>query len=312
MSWFMLYINEVYLKGRYFDLHTDHKSLESIMQNEDNSDHIDRWISRLAYFYFKPKYIPGETNRADALLKSARNKLQIFEPKFKLASPDEVKEADRQDSFMNKIIRILLKKEKCPAELRKYKRYRMVAIHLYYGVYEGVRYGLCIPRGLIRSRVLKHCHGSNGSGHPGGTRTYVLVQKYYYWPKMLNSVQQYVKRCEPCQFSKNSHQRPFGVYHPLKIPSRRFKDVNINFVSGMNQNGKYQQVMVIIDRLTKWVIFVSLTKKVTPAAVADVLIENVVYQYGMTRFMHYMDGNLGLLVYLIPFLTSLNIYEMIP
>ena len=54
----------------------------------------------------------------------------------------------------------------------------------------------------LRRELLKKCHDSQWAGHPGVHRTLVLTEKNYYWYRMRDDVEAYVKTCLVCQQDK--------------------------------------------------------------------------------------------------------------
>lgn len=78
---------------------------------------------------------------------------------------------------------------------------------------------------------------------------------------------------------------PMGVYHPLEIPTRRFEAVDIDFVSGIKVYHEFDLIVVITERLTKWPIFKLLKKSVSSQEIAEMLLQEVVLQYGVPRFI---------------------------
>ena len=63
---------EYYLKGREFDLYTDHKPLTEISKKRVfGSQRIQRWFDRISNYTFKTLYVAGNSNvRADILSRS--------------------------------------------------------------------------------------------------------------------------------------------------------------------------------------------------------------------------------------------------
>ncbi|CAL9728991.1 Gag-Pol polyprotein [Monosporozyma unispora] len=275
-----------YLKGRQFQLHTDHKSLETVMRGENLSDRVQGWMSTLVDFDFKIKYIPGETNRADALSRISIQQLAVSSGLIEKNVLKGLTNDYKNDKECNRIIKILSGEEKCPKELStKIKRFKLENSLLYFGYYGGLIDRLVIPYGERRFELLRMFHSTPVAGHPGIHRTFAKLRKHYYWMKMKFDIVKYINHCEECQKSKNSHQRPVGVYHPLQIPTRRFEAINIDFVSGMAPDGIYDQIIVITCRLTKWVIVKPLSKKASTLEIAQLLIDEVVFQYGVPRFI---------------------------
>lgn len=146
----------------------------------------------------------------------------------------------------------------------------------------GIGWLLYSELGLALMRIY---HSTGVSGHPGRNRTYAWLSHNYFWKGIQADIFKYVASCVSCQQSKNSHQLPVGVYHPLQVPTRRFEAINIDFVSGMSPGGIYEQVMVVQDRLTKWVIAKALPKKISTLEIAEILFEEVILQYGIPRFI---------------------------
>ena len=239
-----------YLLGRNFELHTDHKSLETIMKSTDLNDRLQRWISQLADYDFSIKYIPGNTNKADGLSRIPIKKLTISTGRLETYLLKQIKASYKDNPFLNHRIQVLTGEEKCVPELRTIiKRYEFNNGVLYYGICETLRDRLVIPTKELQYEIMRTFHSSKAAGHPGVSRTYAKISAFYYWRKMKHSITNFVLSCEVCQKSKNSHLLPIGVYHPLEIPSRRFEAINIDFVSGMNEDQGCDQVMVITYRL---------------------------------------------------------------
>lgn len=275
-----------YLKGRQFELHSDHKSLETVRQGKDLSDRAMNWINTMQDFDFTIKYIPGESNRADGLSRISIKKLTISTGLMEKSVIAQIRKDYQLDKECKLLIDILEGKVECPKSWRtKIKRYKLVNSLLYYGLYGGMINRLVIPYGERRFDLLRMFHSSTTAGHPGISRMYARLSQHYYWKKMKRDVERFVHYCEVCQKSKNSHGQPVGVFHPLQIPTRRFEAINLDFVSGMNPDGIYGQIMVLTCRLTKWAIVRALPKDASTQVVAEVILEEVIFQYGVPRFI---------------------------
>ena len=72
------------------------------------------------------------------------------------------------------------------------------------------------------------------------------LQKYYYWPKMNESVSRYVRGCSLCAQSNPSNIK-LGLYNPLPVPPRPWERISMDFVGGLpmsKRNHDYLYVMV--------------------------------------------------------------------
>ena len=77
---------------------------------------------------------------------------------------------------------------------------------------------LCIPQGE-RLSVMRETHSSLIAGHFGVSKIVVHLQRYFYWPHMVDSVSRFIRGCSMCVTSKPSN-RKIGLYTPLLVPSR--------------------------------------------------------------------------------------------
>ena len=60
---------------------------------------------------------------------------------------------------------------------------------------------LCIPQGE-RLSVMREAHSSLIDGHFGVIKTVVHLQRYCYWPHMIDSVSCFIRGCSMCAISK--------------------------------------------------------------------------------------------------------------
>ena len=81
------------------------------------------------------------------------------------------------------------------------------------------RPGLLYVPQRVRSQVLQWGHSSHITAHPGSQRTLEFFQRHFWWLGMARDVVSFVGACSICTLSKNPHQRPQGLLHPLIIPS---------------------------------------------------------------------------------------------
>lgn len=275
-----------YLLGRQFELCTDHKSLQTVLNSTDGEDKILRWITHLQQFTFTIRYIPGESNHADGLSRIQINALSITEATFPLASGPQLVRAYERDKRCQNIIRMLRGDQVVPKSWKsQLKRYLLDGDWLYYRNQEGEVPRLYVPSGMMQHDLLEFHHSAPGAGHTGIDKTYAKLAEYYYWPHMVRSVQKFVQTCDPCQRSKSSTKQPEGFLHPLDIPSRRFEAINIDFVSGFPLKDGYNEIMVVTDRFSKYGMAFPVSKTSTTHEIAKILLVNVVLPYGVPRYI---------------------------
>ncbi|KAF2313962.1 hypothetical protein GH714_020951 [Hevea brasiliensis] len=88
--------------------------------------------------------------------------------------------------------------------------------------------------GLFEEDSYAKCHDTRWAGHPGVQRTQALIERGYYWPRMGDDIQLFVKTCLVCQQDKAEQRRPAGLLEPLPTPSEHLH----GFHSGIAEGGR--------------------------------------------------------------------------
>ena len=81
-----------------------------------------------------------------------------------------------------------------------------------------------------------------------------------YWLEGLKKdIVEFVSKCPNCQQVKEEHQKLGVLRQDIKIPTRKWEDVNMNFVEGLPRTQKsYDSIWAIVDRLTMSTNFFSI------------------------------------------------------
>lgn len=134
-------------------------------------------------------------------------------------------------------------------------------------VYKG---RLCVPDipGL-KKEILEEAHSSMYAMHPGSTKMYRTLVKYYWWIGMKREVADFVSKCLICQQVKAERQKPSGLLQPLPIPVWKWEELNMDFVFKLPSTPRrYDGIWVIIDRLTKSAHFLPVREHFSPEKLA--------------------------------------------
>jgi len=111
---------------------------------------------------------------------------------------------------------------------------------------------LYIPQSM-RADVVWEAHDAIlGGGHSGIAKTAAAVGSRYYWPKLTDSIAEWIAGCDVCHRIKHKNARPYGLLQPLPIPLEWAERVNIDFVTKLpTSEAGHDAVATIIDPLTK-------------------------------------------------------------
>ena len=134
---------------------------------------------------------------------------------------------------------------------------------------------------IIYSEVLSCHHDDPFAGHFGIDKTRELVGRKYYWLSLRKDVENYVKGCDVCLALKAIRHKPYGNLQSLPVPTHRWKDLSIDFVTGLPlsadwKSNNYDSVLVIVNRLTKMVHYEPVKVNIDAPGLAEVIIDVVV------------------------------------
>ncbi len=157
---------------------------------------------------------------------------------------------------------------------------------------EGVlhREGFLYLPEIIRTEIIRRHHDDPLVGHFGIQKTWGLVAWKYYWPLVRHNVEEYVKASDVCPASKAIRHKLYGDLQLLPVPTHRWKNPSIDFVTGLpvSTNWKsetYDSILVIVDRLTKMVHWKPVKVTIDAYSLAEVIIDMVVRHHGLPDFI---------------------------
>ena len=139
---------------------------------------------------------------------------------------------------------------------------------------------------IIRSEVISCHHNNPLAEYFGIDKIRELVGRKYYWPSLRKDVEDYVRGCDVCLASKAVRHKPYGDLQSLPVPTHRWKDLSMDFVTGLPlsadwKGDSYDSILVIVDRLTKMVHYEPVKVTIDAPGLAEVIIDVVVRHHGL-------------------------------
>ena len=131
--------------------------------------------------------------------------------------------------------------------------------------------------------MLRETHDAKWAGHPDKERTLALLARSYYWPKMGEDVQTYVKSCLVYQMDKTKRKKAAGLLQPLPIPERPWENISMDFITGFPKVRDFKSVFVVVDRFSKYVVFIPALDVYPTDETAKLFFSNVVKHFGLPR-----------------------------
>jgi len=88
-----------------------------------------------------------------------------------------------------------------------------------------------------------------------------LVTWNFWWPGVTKEVKRYVEGYDACQRNKNCTEPLAGKLMPNSILEKPWMYISVDFITKLPLAQGYNLVLVVVDRLTKIVYFISTTEK---------------------------------------------------
>lgn len=253
---------EQYLRGRSFDVHTDHESLKWMVTAKTGK--IARWASRLAEFDMRIRHRKGQ---------------DMIHVDFLSRFIEDENDCDLAPRMTCYVIRTELPSI---CEILQLQRTSGSPVGKGFFYRDGRWYfrdGIWVPKDL-QLQTIAACHSTTPFRHPGVKKTKGIVTKVFNWPNLHQDVTDFIKSCLPCQRVRPGLDRLQGLFrmHPVPGP---FQTVYMDYWS-CSYKGTTEVVLTIIDQFTKWAECVSIANK-TEAVVTSSFIKSWVCRFGVPK-----------------------------
>jgi hypothetical protein len=264
-----------YLEGRQFEVVTDHHSLKYLSTQPQLSKRQAGWLDLLQEFSYTVRYAPGKSNVvADALSRVCA--LSVA------STPDlltRIREACRTDKFVLSLRDSLKEGRRVPANLA-FDDTGM----LFFSPPNRppALYVPDVPE--LRSALLREHHDAPAGGHLSDKKTLNSLSRAFYWPKMFDSVRDYIRTCDACQRNKPLNAAPAGLARPLPIPDELWHTVAMDLITQLPRSTSGHTALAVFTcKLSKMVHFVATHVTVTAPAFARLFCNSVARLHGWPR-----------------------------
>jgi transposase InsO family protein len=288
-------------------IYTDHKALEYFMTTKQLTGRQARWAEALAGYHFTIMYRAGKQNgKADALTRreqevGLQDSLKTEYRTRAFLSQDQIDPRVLEDLGINLEADNLI----APIETELFQESMGItdrilqtnrtlpslrALRTQAGrntdpsltleddllLYDG---RLMVPQtDNLRTDLISEAHNQVSTAHPGRDKTYRLLRARYYWRGMYSDIDRYIRNCHPCRRADVPRDKTPGFLHPLPVPERPWQHVTMDFKSMPKDQHGYDNVFVVIDRLSKQSISMPCFKTATAQDMAKLYVQHV-YRY---------------------------------
>ncbi|KAK4382004.1 RNA-directed DNA polymerase [Sesamum angolense] len=140
-----------------------------------------------------------------------------------------------------------------------------------------------VPTGTMRRRLLRETHDPQWAGHPGIDRMVTLLAHRYYWLRMEEDVESYVRTCLVCQLDKVERKKEAGLLQPLPIPEVPWQSISMDFISGFPKVNGMASVLFVVDRFSKYGIFIAAPHTCLAETATELFFKNVTKYFGVPK-----------------------------
>jgi hypothetical protein len=137
----------------------------------------------------------------------------------------------------------------------------------------------------LHKMIVSAFHDSPVGGHSGIPVTYRRLVSLFKWTGMKQFIHSFVRSCHICQQAKPERTLPAGLLQPLPIPSQPWEMASMDFIDGLPPSRKFNCILVVVDKLTKFAHFIPLHHPYTAVKVAEVFLDNVYKLHGLSQFL---------------------------
>lgn len=264
-----------YLQHKEFTVYTDHKSLTHLESQQLTNNIQHKAFCKLLGLQYKVKYKQGTANSvADALSRCM--------PTTELSAISVSK-----PRWLEIIVDSYLK----DPEAKKLLTQLSVASpdDQGYSLHDGViKFNNRIWLGNhaeAKQAILLALHSSGVGGHSGIAATYHKIRSLFAWPHMKQDIKNYIEQCSICQQAKSEHVGTPGLLQPLPIPDKPWEIISLDFVEGLPKSNRYDTILVIVDKFTKYGHFIPLAHPYTALSVAQLFVDHIYKLHGLPKII---------------------------
>lgn len=125
----------------------------------------------------------------------------------------------------------------------------------------------------LKTHILEELHSSLIIGNLGFWNTYAWENLSLFWTSMKNDILTFAVECNVCQFNKGEMTKLSGTLQPSPFLSSIWTNVSRDFITSLQNLGNKSNIMVVVDRISKYAHFFMLPHLVTPTLVAQIFME---------------------------------------
>src|SRR5258706_4064460 len=102
-----------------------------------------------------------------------------------------------------------------------------------------------------------------------------LVSRNYWWPGLSRYVAKFIAGCDTCNQTKTCRMQRVGKLISNKVPDRCWQVISIDMIGELPDSKGYNAVLMVVDRLSKWIHAIPTVTSLGSARVAWLFLEHI-------------------------------------
>jgi hypothetical protein len=134
-----------------------------------------------------------------------------------------------------------------------------------------------------RANMIWEAHYSQVARHFGVENTVAMLQKHFYWSKLRQDVDKYIRSCTACAIVKPTTKKQ-GMYTPMPTPDKSWESISMDYMSSLPSTKRGNDcVFLVVDRFSKMEIMAAYKKNITVEATSKLFFERVWVHFGIPQ-----------------------------
>ena len=106
---------------------------------------------------------------------------------------------------------------------------------------------------------------------------------------MRKAVEKYIKQCTTCAQNKPARHKPYGKQQQIKVLQQAWQKITINFIVKLPlfkdtvMDVKYDSILVVVDKLTKYAHFIPWREKSNAEDLAKVVLKKIICNHSIPQ-----------------------------
>ena len=139
---------------------------------------------------------------------------------------------------------------------------------------------------VVKEKIIKKHHDNSLSKHFETQKTLNLIQKKYHWIVCAEQIKTYVRIYNVCQRIKALRHKSYKKLNFLFISEVSWKKIFMNFIIDLSSSKRdkivYNSILVIIDKCTKMIKYLSISIKIDVSKLTNMFFEKIVLYFDMS------------------------------